>query len=226
MNAETVSRVGSGIALPMALLLVIFFFLPWLNVNCSMMSFAEASGWQLTVGDLSPTGMVKEDMEKKGEKEKDEDMPDARPWFILGLLAPAVMLVVAALGVAGRINFRNCGFLLIALAVIGILVIILAANVEYSELPQKMKSASQPSSTNNTSIKIGPSNDDMAKMAATQINTSCTGILWWSLAFYVMLVVCGGVVLMSPLLAHAIAAVIRANAAAPGSPPSAGPPVA
>ncbi len=221
MKAETVSRVGSGISLPMALLLIIFFFLPWLNVNCSIMSFAEASGWQLTVGDLSPTDMIKEKMGTDEQEKSDENMPDARPWFILGLLAPVAILIAAALGAAGAIKSQHCGRLLIVLAAIGIIVIILAANVEYGELTEKMVKDKSSSSDGDT--PFGPSDKEMSKMAATQISTSGTKILWWSLTFYIATLVCGGVVLLSPLITRAVTAVVKANTMTPGSPP-AGPP--
>jgi hypothetical protein len=153
------AHAGTVVSLPVGLMLVIFFFLPWLDVKCQGQKVASASGFQLTIGKAS---IVNSDMGPSSEKDSSKE-PSARPWFILGLLIPASVIAIAGMSLVGRIAPKRLGKYLIYAGLAGLLIMILALNVEYSK----------------------DSGKDMG------IQTESTGILIASFVLYVLGVLCG-----------------------------------
>lgn len=191
------SRIGSGVSLPMALLLVIFFFLPWLELHCGAMKLGKASGWQLSVGKMTAE-------QQDQAQAKEGDGPDARPWFFLGLLIPICVLAVGWRGLAGALQPGRVGMLLALLGVVGLVVMIVAANVDYAdEIAEDMKKQSEtraPASEDERAAQ-GLQKEMAAQMSsqvAEQIRTEPTGILWVCLVLYVLVGATGAAVLVAP----------------------------
>jgi hypothetical protein len=170
----------------MGTLLLILFFLPWVNVTCNNMAIGEASGYQLTVGDLSPS----EEMEKmqKGENDKPENL-DSRPWFILGLLVPAGIAVVGVLGLLGRPQ----NIALIVLGIVGMSVMVLATQVNYTEelmAQQKENKTEKPDDTG-SKVTFGPSEGEMDAMMRGMIQTKTTGTVVVCFVLYALVIAAG-----------------------------------
>jgi len=219
MNPRTLlSRVGSGFSLPMALLLVIFFFLPWTELHCGTMQIGEASGWQLAKGDMTS---IQPDMsssmpgvkvtKKEGDDGKDpSESIDARPWFILGLIVPIALLGVGVLGLAGKMP---SGGALIVLGAIGMVVMLLAFNVDYADevtadMEKQQKESAGPSGGEGQTVPMAAGMEkamqqQMQSQMAGQIKTEATGIVWASLVLYILVVVCGVANLAAPAMLRA-----------------------
>lgn len=211
------SSVGSAVSLPLSLLLLIFFFLPWVDLTCGGEKVGSASGWQLTVGQMT--------MEKEQEEKPDsEDGPKARPWFILCLILPVALLTVGAMAVTGRWPSAGAGKVLLVLGVVGLIMMILAANVDYSheinEQMQKEQAAKPPPPSG-----VQPGMEAMGEQVAGEvamkgIETRTRGILWVSLVLYILVGACGAANLFLPRLVGAP----TAAASPPAQPPPAQPP--
>lgn len=184
------SSVGSAVSLPLSLLLLIFFFLPWVDLTRGSEKQGSASGWQLTVGQMT--------MEIE-----QEEKPKARPWFIVCLILPVVLLVVGAMAVTGRLPSAGAGKVLLVLGVVGLIMMIVAANVNYSDAIKDY-------------VQGGGRTESM--------ETGTTGILWVSLVLYILVGACGAANLFLPRLAAAPTA--AAPTAAAPSPPAEPPPPA
>jgi hypothetical protein len=199
------SRVGSLVSLPLALLLLIFFFLPWVNVTCAGQKIGHASGLQLTLGQWST------DMPSP-EGGKEDSGPRARPWFIICLLVCLALLAVGAMGGAGRMGAAPAGKALIALGILGVIMMVVAANVDFSDdIKGSMKEEGGTSGTD--------PGDQMAKAmqskAAEGIKTETAGILWASLVLYLLVAGCGAANLV---LSKALPEPITAEPAPPPPP--------
>lgn len=220
---EVHSKLGSLVSLPLSLLLLIFFFLPWLKITCAGNEVGSASGWQLSVGNWSPEGPM------AGQEEKDEEKksPDARPWFILCLILPVVLLIVGGMAAAGRMPSLDTGKVMIVLGAVGLLMMILAANVEYSdEMEEQMQKdqAAQPAPPPGAPTGMEGMGEQMAKQMTEVIQTKPTGILWGSLVLYVLVAACGIAGLVLPKLMAATAAAQPPPAQPAQQPPPQPPP--
>ena len=190
MDKAMLTRIGSMVSLPLAGLLVLFFFLPWLEVTCQGNALAEASGLQLALGDVSPTAPA-----GQGDSDKDpgEDV-DARPWFWLGLLIPIGIAIMGLLGATGNMEAGAAGRALIVLGIIGVILMILAATtVDYADAATKdAKMDGGGQGPNNADNPFG---QQMQKQMQAQmkdaIKTETTGILWGSLVLYLLVAGCG-----------------------------------
>ncbi|MHC4982125.1 MAG: hypothetical protein ACYTF6_03025 [Planctomycetota bacterium] len=208
MEEETsLHRVGSGVSLPMSLLLGIFFFLPWVSIQCGGMEIGEASGWQLTVGTASESSMLEtaESKPQAGAGSLGEHV-DARPWFILGLVVPVAVLVIGLKGFNGTMPSVSCGKALMGLGALGVMVVLLAANVDYSEIVTKnvnsqcarLQSAQGPGCPAAFGQDV---TSQMEEQLASQLKTRGTGILWASLVLHILVAACGAANLLLPNLA-------------------------
>jgi len=138
------------ISLPLGVVLLVLFFLPWLNLTCVgpkgfgpgaqgtiEKKVGHASGWQLAVGTMTAF-----DEDDKGEPKKMTD-PDklkevdktilARPLFYLGLIAPIALLALGALAMIGSVGGVLAGRGMIVVGIVGVLVFILAMMVDYTD---------------------------------------------------------------------------------------------
>ena len=193
------SRLVAGVSIPMAILLLIFFFLPWVNLQCAGMQIGKATGWQLAVGKITVDMSDMGGAEAKQEQGKD---PDARPVFFLGLLVPLAILIVGVCSLKGSIGTSPTGVWLTALGVVGLIVMIMAANVDYAdEMSEDAKksdqrSASAPPATGDPGEAMsrameGAMKDQMEKQMSAPIQTQATGIVWTCLILYVLVAIAG-----------------------------------
>lgn len=223
---EVHSKLGSLVSLPLSLLLLIFFFLPWLDITCAGNKVGSASGWQLSIGDWSPKGP----MAAQDEKDEDKKSPDARPWFILCLILPVALLLVGGMAAAGRMPSLGAGKVMIVLGIVGLLMMILAANVDYAdEMKEQMQKdqAAQPAPPpGDAPPGMEGMGEQMAKQMTEVIETKPTGILWGSLVLYVLVAACGVAVLLLPKLMAAPAAAQPPPAQPAQQPPPQQPPPA
>jgi hypothetical protein len=224
MDKNLLPRIGSIASLPLAALLLLFFFLPWLNVTCQGNEVASASGLQLAMGDISPAGMMKE--QEAPEKDPGEKV-DARPWFWLGLLVPLGLLGVGLMGAKGSMQPTAAGRSLIVLGAVGLVIVILAAaTVDYAEMMESSdKTPTQPAGRG----PQGPMGTMMQQQMEAQmkeaVKTEGTGILWGSLALYVLAMGCGALnyVMVSQVAASGPSAAPPGGGMGP-PPPAPGPP--
>jgi len=196
MDRNMLTRIGSIVSLPLAGLLVLFFFLPWLNLTCQGNAIASASGLQLATGDLTLTEQMEQVQEMSNQpqaKAKPEDPGedvDARPWFWLGLLLPIGAGIVGLLGTMGNMDADRAGRALIVLGVIGAIVVILAATtVDYTDAA--MKDAKKEDSQEAESPFGAQMQEQMEANMKEVLKTETTGILWGSLVVYLLVVGCG-----------------------------------
>ena len=190
---QSLKKLGSLISLPMAALLVVFFFFPWLSLQCGP-GRLTASGWQLTTGTASvDTGMLESGMEKQKTNEeiaKLNEVIQARPWFIAGLLAPAALLIVGALAVKGVIKPGSAGYLLIILALGGATVTLGANRVSYADDvidAQKQAANMGPDAPDPAAALSKEFMNEVRKMVAPR----GTPWLWISISMYAFVAVCG-----------------------------------
>lgn len=138
------------ISLPLGVVLLVLFFLPWLDLTCVTpkgfgpgnegtieKKVGQASGWQLAVGTMTAF-----DEDEKGNskvmtdpdklKEMDETIL-ARPLFYLGLIAPIVLLALGAMAMMGSISGALASRGMIVVGIVGVLVFILAMMVDYTD---------------------------------------------------------------------------------------------
>jgi len=224
---ELQSKIGSMVSLPMGLLLLIFFFVPWLNLTCGGAPIGRASGWQLSVGTMSkveqqPLSGLQPTQEKKEDKDPSETIR-ARPWFFLGLILPLAILAAGAMGFLDKMPPVGVGKLLIACGVVGLIVMIGAAAVDYSGdvmAEQKAKQAKPPAGAPpGTDAAAAAMQKQMEEQVSKNLRTETTGILWLSLVLYVLVAGCGAANLFLPQVLGSIG-----SAQAPPAPPGEGTP--
>jgi hypothetical protein len=218
MNA-LITKVTSGSSLVLGLLLLVFFFLPWVNLTCAGTPIGKASGWQLTTGDLSKSEQMQEmnGGTPQAETEDDDDGPDPRPWFILGLLVPIGIGLVGAKGLMGHPMAKA----LIVLGIIGAVVMVLVTTVDYGAEMKADAEAKAQVDPNDPGAAMG---QQMGAAMAEKIDTETTGIVWVSLVLYLLVIGCG-VVMMLMAGRPAIAARPGPVSAAPPTGTQPAPPV-
>ncbi len=203
MTKSMLGKLGSIFSLPMAALLVIFFFLPWVRFQCSNMELFTASGWQLTTGGITPSEKLQKQQEAKQQsgEEKEDKGPDARPWYVLGILAPVAILLAGVAGAMGRGEPGKIGAVLLVCAAVGVLLMIMAANMDYSDEMIEDQQEQQKQQQQEGTPNFGPSGEQMEEMMRAQMKTEPTGIVWVSLVLYFLVAVAGAMNLVLPKLA-------------------------
>ncbi|MFP4053522.1 MAG: hypothetical protein ACLFV7_06635 [Phycisphaerae bacterium] len=225
MNKSMLGKLGSIFSLPMAVLLVIFFFLPWVRFQCSNMELFTASGWQLTTGGVTPSKQLEQ--QKKAQQQADEEMeeeeegPDARPWYILGLLTPVAILLAGVMGAMGKGEPGKIGAALLICAAVGVLLMIMAANMDYSDEMIEDQQEKQKQQQEEGTPSFGPSGEQMEEMMRAQMKTEATGMVWVSLVLYFLVAAAGAMNLVLPQFASGSSG--QPAGAHPGTPPSAPP---
>lgn len=196
MNKELISRIAGGLCSPLGIVLVILFFLPWLDLRCQSTRLASASGWQLTVGDVSLSKQMEEQASAEPEEEQWEG-PDARPVFILGLILPLAMLGVSLGMFTGRLGTTG-GAVVAILAVAGIVVMVGATYVDYAEEMQPEPPPEQAEDSDTISLFSEKDEATMEQQMRTMLNTDPRGALWTSLVFYILAAVVGAAAVALP----------------------------
>ncbi len=226
---ELAKRAASAVSLPMAAVLLILFFTPWLSVHCEgpvSRKIGSATGLQLAMGDMTPAAGI----EDPNQARELVETVKPRPWFYLGLMLPTGLILLALFGVIGR---QRVGVGLTLLAIGGIVVVALAANVEYPELKEKMPTptaaprAAPRTPPGDPGEALGEAFGDMMMEGmqqgiggAVQITTRTRPAWGWSLALYIILAVCG----VADLLLPALVARLERRGPPPEGGPAAGAP--
>jgi hypothetical protein len=217
-------RLAAGVSIPMGILLLIFFFLPWVNLRCADMTIGHATGMQLAIGKIT---MDMPDMGAAGaEKQQEQKDPDARPIFFLGLLLPLAICIVGVFSLKGRIGVSPTGAWLTALGVVGLIVMIMAANVDYSdEMVGDAKKSPQAQPQSEMEKQMAAQMDkQMSAQMNKQITTEATGILWMSLVLYILVASAGVMCFLRIAIPPAAASQVPTAADVP--PPASEPPPA
>lgn len=138
------------ISLPLGVVLLVLFFLPWLELTCVgpkgfgpgnegtiEKKIGQASGWQLAVGTMTASD---EDEDGNSNVTTDPNKLQetiesitARPLFYLGLIAPIVLLALGAMTMMGSISGALASRGMIVVGIVGVLVFILAMMVDYTD---------------------------------------------------------------------------------------------
>jgi len=232
-SKNTLQRVLSGLASPIGLVLLILFFLPWTKLSCAGETLGTATGWQLTVGEMSDSERMQEmSPDESAAEEGDEQGPDARPWFILGLLAPIGVLLISFLGLSGKTSSLSTGSLLGLTAVVGVIVVIAATQVDYADEMMEQQQAESPpvvqpeEPADTFGPELGPFMEEASqgKMAA-MIETETLVSVWFSLALYIVLLLSGLAMMLLRFVPQLVGQATPAApaAAAPVTPPAPAP---
>jgi len=216
------TRTGALLSLPMSVLLLVFFFMPWLKLSCdpsglvgtSMSSalanmpdplpeakvLASATGWEIARGQITPEDEFRD---AKADMPKGQQLPKPRSWLYLGLALPAVLLIVAAMGILGNISPGRAGKVMLLLGLAGVGIMIATATVDYvgdvfDVAREEMSKASPggPPLMFRTAMERSVAEAESAMKKA--LKTQATGYLWASLALYGVIAGCGLVTLNDP----------------------------
>ena len=212
-------RISMMLPLPVSLLLIVLFFLPWLTVSCDAGEFTKTmqkpgaanmppmpnmppmSGMpEVTakVGQASGWQLAKGDISLKGAYAQKDGRPDSqdellksRPTLYMGLVVPILALLIGGLGAAGNANARTAGTVLLLLAIAGTVAVLWAASIDYvDDSMDKFQQEATKSSCRGPAPC--PKGMDEAKANMKKlIKTEGTGYLWASLGMYVLLAGCG-----------------------------------
>ena len=229
---------GTLISLPTAIMLGVLFFLPWLELRCDMkdaakmsgdfpkemelvgkgITLAHASGWQLTFGEIIP------EQGPSDGKDKLSKVINARPWFILGLAVPVILLIGGGMVFQGNLAFRFWGKAMIVLGVVGVLLCVLGVNVDYADdliayNNEKREKLTSP-------VNMGGPYEQIQEVdqIAQFLRTGATPVLFSSGILYIIVIGCGFLLLREPY-GVAVETVPRAPENPTAPPPDFGPSV-
>ena len=235
VSTGILSRIGSVVSLPLALILLILFFVPWVNLTCSGQKIGSATGLQLAAGKMTeekPSGDFGMTLTPPPEETKKEPISTAikaRPWFFLCLVLPVAALLVGLLREIGRMPACAAGGGLILLGVLGLVMMIMAGSVNYSDeimAKQKEDQARKPVATSEPNLP--PIAGELSKSMESQmeqqmkeaLNTEPTGAVWTCLVLYILLMLCGAANLLLPKARALLAAQAPPQPPPPASPPA------
>ncbi len=214
---NTLAKIIAFATSPMGLLLAILFFVPWLKISCQGMELATATGWQLSTGgaSLNESAEKKPKADEKVPEEEDRGI-DARPWYFLGLILPIAVLLAGLAGLKPKGPGPGIGALLVILGIGGIVVMILASQVDYAEIRQDMLEETRAQS-DNEGINLSPPPEVFAGMISVRAEPP----VWISLVIYVVVALCGAALIAIPFLVQTqpSASTTGPPGAAEGEPP-------
>jgi len=121
-----IRRNSWGSAICTAVVLLVLFFLPWVELSCraskdSQILLAKRSGWQIAVG--SATLYDAESKQPSTDFEKiriARTSPRPRPWVFLGLLVPVTLLILGVAAQRKRIRASRFGKLVALAGAVGV----------------------------------------------------------------------------------------------------------
>ncbi len=223
-DSGTDFKPGPGTLLLMGILLVILFFFPWVGLivggeefsggkDTSTLKLWKASGWQLLRGDYSLSEKLKYHAPATNKKP-----PKAKPQFILGLIAPALLLLITGLSLTGKLPSRIVGMSILVPAILGIIVVVMAFSVDYAGDWLEEEKASvvvrdDPTTEESRQNEGGPGMGTGGSSVGTYTKeqweaheeftrslcrTKPTFLVWTSLVLYSILGLCGLVNLKAP----------------------------
>ncbi len=212
-------RTSVIVSLPIALLLIASFFMPWLKVSCNAGQFTktmqgpnatpmaaqteavpeitakigQASGWELAGGNISLEAACAQQNNPIGS-DKQPDLKN-RTWLYLALVLPVLALLIGWFGVRGKATAGTVGTWLLLIGVAGTVIILMAASIDYVD--DAMDQAANGSNCGQTPCPAAmqETKSQMKKF----VKTKGTFWLWGSLGMYVLLVGCGIAARSTPL---------------------------
>ncbi len=218
-------RTSVIVSLPIALLLIAFFFTPWLKVSCDAGQFTksmqgsnatgmpmtaqtgaipeitakigQASGWELAGGNISLEAAYAQQNNPVGS---DKPPLKSRTWLYLGLVLPALALVLGWFGVRGKAKTGTVGTWLLLIGIAGTVVILMAASIDYvddaiDDMQDQIPKGSCGGGPTPCPTGLREARSQMKKI----IKTKGTVWLWGSLGMYVLLAGCGIAARSTPL---------------------------
>jgi len=223
-EAQRKPRISMIVPLPVSLLLIVFFFLPWLTISCDVSEFTtamqssnapqmpitlpasampeitaevgQASGRQLAEGDISLKGAYA----RQDNGLDSENRPlKSRSWLYLGLVLPILALLLGGLGAAGKGNAGKVGAGLLLLGIVGTIAMSVAASIDYvDDAINKLgdEAAKQSGGAAPCAKALAEAKGQMKRF----IKTRGTVFLWSSLGMYVLLGGCGIAARTAPLV--------------------------
>jgi len=127
-------RLGSLISAPVACLLLICFFLPWLELSCDpsrvassdgqtptgmKMILATFSGWQLATGEMTASPKRQPQGQDPAGVDKPSKGPEPRVWFFVCLAVPIVILLGSLMVMRSPGMRKKWGMIMVLLAMAG-----------------------------------------------------------------------------------------------------------
>lgn len=192
-------RIIRGRFVLLSLLLIVFFFLPWLRLTSDRQTWlrrtrgrtedGKASGLQLARGTMTA---VSYDDTMLGigwsESERYNDEIKSRPAFYLGLAIPSLLLVIGMLGLKGWLKAGSLGLCMLILAAHGVFLMLLATDVEYAhDFIEKLRQE-EPAVTPWVTGSLPPIQRHVKEKWITdaECETRPTFIFWASLVLYAL----------------------------------------
>ena len=211
---ETRSRAGIVLSLPTSAMLVALFFMPWLKLSCNASAVAEkaqlrnlpampaelakakelaqASGWQLARGQMTPIGPLKSCDKTIGP---DAELPKTRPWVYVCLAVPVLLVLVSGLGAMSSLSISGVGKAMLLLGVAGFVAVLLVTTVEYAdEIIEKALAQLPGGQRSSLSQQISEAKSKMREL----LQTKATPYLWVSLGLYGLIAICSVATLKAP----------------------------
>ena len=234
--------VGVFLSLPIAGLLVLFFFMPWVTLSCDpkgiippeqlakmppqMMSGAEAkeiahaSGWELARGEISPA----EDCPATAQApSRNDEFPKPKYWVYLCLAVPAGLLIASFMGLSGNLSCRGAGRAMLLGGLAGVGLMIAAASIDYvDDAIDHVKADAAKAAPGAVFAGPGVIFDHSVAEAGDKmkqvLKTKATWYLWGSLGLYGVSAVLGLMTLAAPQSAPSEWRQDRVQARAPQDP--------
>jgi hypothetical protein len=203
----------------MSILLIVFFFMPWLKLSCNpegivppaemsnippvlaeSTDLAHASGWELAGGKLTPEGPYANQEETLPSNDK---LPRKRPWVYLCLALPIALLMLGFMGVSSNPSPKGPAKGMLLLGIVGLILMIIVATVDYTDdmLDQTKEELSNAHPGGPFSPGFASLDDSFSEMQSKMkevIQTKGTIYLWGSLGLYVLIAGCGLAALGAP----------------------------
>ncbi|MCK4626801.1 MAG: hypothetical protein KAV00_15930, partial [Phycisphaerae bacterium] len=156
----------------------------------------QASGWELAGGNISLEAAYAQQDSPVGS---DKESLKSRTWLYLGLVLPALALLIGWFGVRGKANAGTVGTWLLLIGVAGTVIILLAASIDYVD-DAIDNSLDQAAGGSCCGAPPCPAAMQEAKSQMKKfVKTKGTFWLWSSLGMYVLLVGCGFAARSTPL---------------------------
>lgn len=248
-------RSGLIVSIPVSVLLAVLFFMPWVTLSCDPQGLvdmgdlppgaelpplpedltepteiARASGLELAQGQATPTAPVG----KKGPALSDDNALPSRLWVWAGLALPALLVAVAALGLAGKMPAVGAGKPLFLLAFAGVIMTYAVSRISYVDdivdKAREQMTSHIPPGTTRGQASMEQSLDELAERLDDVLLTRATPMLWVAMGAYGALCLCALVVIGSPTptsrraIAERSARIPRGGRAQPASTPRPKPP--
>lgn len=191
--------------IPVALILIVLFFMPWLGLSCDAGQVARqmhmrpirnvpakdgfvacASGYQLAEGLITLTQPTMDGKEVLAEHNA---LLKARPWLYLCLLGPVLIAAIAAMSLAGAIRPNPAGKAIQALGVIGLVAVLSVSSFDYVADAANIYRANAGSQ-----LADDGADSPVRSMEANLqeiVHTRATVYLWYSAGLYGLVIVTG-----------------------------------